>query len=81
MVIVKMNKEELIGKMQMVYFGDRNAFNELVGYYDGLQEIIKIVREENKQLKGDIDKLIYENKQLIDRVKNLEFKLKGENNE
>lgn len=80
-MIVKMNKEELIGKMQMVYFGDRNAFNELVGYYDGLQEIIKIVREENKQLKGDIDKLIYENKQLIDRVKNLEFKLKGENNE
>ena len=25
-----MNKEEFIGKLQMVYVGDRNAFNEIV---------------------------------------------------
>lgn len=52
-----MNKVELIGKLQMVYVGDRNALDELVGYYDGLQEVIKLVREENKQLKENWNKL------------------------
>lgn len=46
-----MNKEELIEKLQMVYVGDINALNELIGYYDGLKEIIKIVQQENKELK------------------------------
>ena len=27
-----MNKEELIGKLQMVYVGDKNALNELINY-------------------------------------------------
>lgn len=31
-----MNKEEFIGKLQMVYIGDRNAFNDIVCAYDGL---------------------------------------------
>ena len=48
-----MNKEELIGKLQMVYVGDRNALNELIGYYDGLKEVIEIVQEENKRLKEE----------------------------
>ena len=33
-----MNKEEFIGKLQMVYVGDRNAFNEIVSVYDNLQQ-------------------------------------------
>lgn len=45
-----MNKEELIGKLQMVYVGDRNALNELIGYYDGLKEVVEIVQKENEKL-------------------------------
>ena len=51
-----MNKEELIGKLQMVYVGDINALNELIGYYDGLKQGIEIVQQENKELKEDINK-------------------------
>lgn len=31
-----MNREEFIGKLQACYFGDRNAFNEIVSVYDEL---------------------------------------------
>ena len=55
--MVVMNKEELIGKLKMVYVGDKNALNELIGYYDGLKECIEIVQQENKQLKANWDKL------------------------
>ena len=48
-----MNKEELIGKLQMVYVGDKSALNELIGYYDGLKEVIGMVQQENEQLKAD----------------------------
>ena len=45
-----MNKEELIGKLQMVYVGDRNALNEMIGYYDGLREVIEELKQENEKL-------------------------------
>ena len=45
-----MNKEELIGKLQMVYVGDRNALNEMIGYYDGLKEVIEELKQENEKL-------------------------------
>ena len=48
-----MNKEQLIGKLQMVYVGDKNALNELIGYYDGLKTIIVELQQENKQLKDN----------------------------
>ena len=51
-----MNKEELIGKLQMVYVGDKNALNELIGYYDGLKQVIEELQQENKQLKQQFDK-------------------------
>ena len=35
-----MAKEEFIAKLQMVYVGDRNAFNELISVYDNLQQRI-----------------------------------------
>lgn len=35
-----MNKEEFIGKLQMVYVGDRNAFDEIV--------------EDNQKLKNEV---------------------------
>ena len=49
-----MNKEELIGKLQMVYVGDKNALNELIGYYDGLKEVIGMVQQENADLKKQL---------------------------
>ena len=53
-----MNIEELIGKLQMVYVGDKNALNELIGYYDGLKDVIKILQQENARLKDKIDKAV-----------------------
>lgn len=53
-----MNKEELIGKLQMVYVGDKNALNELIGYYDGLKQGIEELQQENKKYKEVFDKAI-----------------------
>ena len=55
-----MNKEKIIGKLQMVYVGDKNALNELIGYYDGLKQGIEELQQENKKYKEVIDKAINE---------------------
>ena len=52
-----MSKEELIAKLQMVYVGDINALNEMIGYYDGLKKVIEMVQQENKKLYNKIDKI------------------------
>ena len=52
-----MNKEELIGKLQMVYVGDKNALNELIGYYDGLKQGIEELQQENQKLKKQLEYL------------------------
>ena len=52
-----MNKEELIGKLHMIYAGDRNALEEMVGYYDGLKQGIEELQQENKQLKERIERI------------------------
>ena len=52
-----MNKQELIGKLQMVYIGDKNALNEMVGYYDGLKESIEHLKQENKKQKNILDEI------------------------
>ncbi|MCI6191219.1 MAG: hypothetical protein MR691_15040 [Clostridium sp.] len=62
-----MTKEELIGKLQMVYVGDKNALNELIGYYDGLKQGIEELQQENKQLKDNWNKL---KKHLINDINN-----------
>ena len=38
----------------MIYAGDRNALEEMVGYYDGLKQGIEIVQQENKELKEQL---------------------------
>ena len=53
-----MNKEEIIGKLQMVYVGDKNALNELIGYYDGLKQGIEELQQENQKYKEVINKAI-----------------------
>ena len=66
-----MDKEELIGKLQMVYVGDRNALNELIGYYDELKTIIVELQQENKQLREKVNKFN------IDKTNNENKSLKG----
>lgn len=51
-----MSKEELIGKLQMVYVGDKKALNELIGYYDGLKQVIEELQQQNQKYKEIIDK-------------------------
>ena len=66
-----MNKEELIGKLQMVYIGDKNALNEMVGYYDGLKKINKSLKQENKEQSkkiGRLETIIQKQKEVIDRI-------------
>ena len=53
-----MNKGELIGKLQMVYVGDTNALNELIGYYDGLKQGSEELQQENQKYKEVIEKAI-----------------------
>ncbi|MCI6459218.1 MAG: hypothetical protein MSA56_16255 [Clostridium sp.] len=52
-----MNKEELIGKLQMVYVGDRNALNEMIDYYDRLKQGIEVLQQEKQQLKDKLSKI------------------------
>lgn len=57
-----MNKEELIGKLQMVYVGDKNALNEMIDYYDELFDEISNWREEAKELKKQLEEYKATNK-------------------
>ena len=64
-----MNKEEIIGKLQMVYVGDKNALNELIGYYDGLKQGIEELQQENQKYKEVIDKAINDIDLVIELIK------------
>lgn len=57
-----MSKEELIGKLQMVYVGDKNALNEMIDYYDELFDEMSNWREEVKELKKQIEEYKATNK-------------------
>lgn len=66
----------------MVYVGDRNALNELIGYYDGLKQGIEELQQENQKLKKQLEylrigeyynQLRFENKMLQDIVDNGEL--------
>jgi len=65
-----MNREEFIGKLQMVYVGDRNAIDEIISEYDRLNNIINELEEYIKpylyMLNGIQDRDIYEQCQLDD---------------
>ena len=67
-----MNKEEFIGKLEMVYVGDRNAFNEIVEdnqklknevvyskvEIENLKNIISSIKEDYLIEKAKIDKIL-----------------------
>ena len=52
-----MNKEEFIGKLQMVYVGDRNAFNEIVEDNQKLKNEVVYSKVEINRLNNIINKL------------------------
>lgn len=52
-----MNKEEFIGKLQMVYVGDRNAFNEIVEDNQKLKNEVVYSKVEIDRLSNIIDEL------------------------
>ncbi len=52
-----MNKEEFIGKLQLVYFGDRNAFNEIVEDNQKLKNELVYYKVEIDRLNNIIDEL------------------------
>ena len=52
-----MNKEEFIGKLEMVYVGDRNAFNEIVEDNQKLKNEIVYSKVEIYRLNNIIDEL------------------------
>ena len=68
-----MNKEELIGKLQMVYVGDKNALNELICYYTILKRGIDELQQENQKYKEVIDKAINDLDIIIDIVREQPF--------
>ena len=66
-----MNKEELIGKLQMIYVGDKNALDELIGYYDGLKQGIEELKADyGTQAQIERDMLQQENKILKENAEN-----------
>ena len=52
-----MNKEEFIGKLQMVYVGDRNAFDEIVEDNQKLKNEVVYSKVEIDRLNNIIDEL------------------------
>ena len=53
-----MNKEEFIGKLEMVYVGDRNAFNEIVEDNQKLKNEVVYSKVEIDRLNNIIDTML-----------------------
>lgn len=57
-----MNKEEFIGKLEMVYVGDRNAFNEIVEDNQRLKnELVysKVEKDRLNNITNELEKYIH----------------------
>lgn len=52
-----MEREEFIGKLQLVYVGDRNAFNEIVEDNQKLKNLVVYSKVEIDRLNNIIDEL------------------------
>ena len=71
-----MNKEEFIGKLQMVYVGDKNAIDDIISEYDRLNKEYERIYNENCKLRenhniNDIT-LLDENERLNNIINELE---------
>ncbi len=56
-----MNREEFIGKLQMVYVGDRNAFNEIVEDNQKLKNEVVYSKVEIDRLTKEYERIYNEN--------------------
>ena len=56
-----MNKEEFIGKLQMVYVGDKNAFNEIVEDNQRLKNLLVYSKVEIDRLNKEYERIYNEN--------------------
>lgn len=75
-----MNKEEFIGKLQLVYVGDKRASEEIISEYDRLNNIIDELEkwiEEHKQYQLISERYIVWEDKLVNKLK----ALKENNNE
>ena len=75
-----MNKEEFIGKLEMVYVGDRNAFNEIVEYNQKLKNELVYSKVEIDRLNKEYERIYNENCKLREEHNITDIKLLDENN-
>lgn len=75
-----MNKEEFIGKLQMVYVGDRNAFNEIVEDNQKLKNEVVYSKVEIDRLNKEYERIYNENCKLRENHNITDIKLLDENN-
>lgn len=75
-----MNKEEFIGKLQMVYVGDRNAFNEIVEDNQKLKNEVVYSKVEIDRLNKEYERIYNENCKLREEHNITDIKLLDENN-
>lgn len=73
-----MDRNEFIDKLQMVYVGDRNAFNEIIRVFDNLKGalqthkiLLKTNVEENQRLKERVEYLERSNNRREDTIMGL----------
>ena len=75
-----MNREEFIGKLQMVYVGDRNAFNEIVEDNQKLKNEVVYSKVEIDRLNNIINELEkYIVEEIDDAQEELNIILQGNN--
>ena len=75
-----MNKEEFIGKLEMVYVGDRNAFNEIVEDNQKLKNEVVYSKVEIDRLNKEYERIYNENCKLREEHNITDIKLLDENN-
>ena len=63
-----MNKEEFIGKLEMVYVGDRNAFDEIVEDNQKLKNEVVYSKVEIDRLNNIINQADTKNLELIQKI-------------
>lgn len=62
-----MSEEEFIGKLQLVYVGDKRAIEEIISEYDRLNNVIKAIEENLYLIKDDYTQHLF--KIIIERLK------------
>ena len=75
-----MDKDEFIGKLEMVYVGDRNAFNEIVEDNQKLKNEIVYSKVEIDRLNKEYERIYNENCKLREEHNITDIKLLDENN-